>query len=480
MFLKKKYSFSTLLPLVLWTFCQTTADTDVCDSVQPGIYCSCDIMYKETKLSCFIFNLTLLAKNDAWSSISKVENVIALKLQSKLVAKLDYIPIQTLEDLRTLETFTLKEGNLGNLKSYSISGLKILRNLELDNNEITSLQNHAISNLPKLKKLTLSENLLQELLANTLTGLDELQELYLDRNNISRIESCAFCELQNLRELELWGNQITDLTEYTFRGLRYLKRLDLYKNQIRILNDKVFQSMPKLQEIDLKQNLISHISSRAFQELNKLQILYLNGNQLKVLPDEVFKLLPNLRTVELYSNSFNTLQAAVLENMENVKDEHFRLGLKDNPYICDCQLVWVNTYLKVNRSHQFMRDLQEMKCIMDENNSEEEDSKKNVTITEYLKIHNCTKPAKKSKFRVTTTFRSVTKATESVPVELFSSKSKVLPTEDSVYVSDFEDEEDVANEVENSNTSGCVRTAAFNYFINCALLLLIKSTGAIF
>ncbi|XP_035223056.1 leucine-rich repeat neuronal protein 1-like [Stegodyphus dumicola] len=423
--------------LLLWLFTflslilRSRTHTDLCDQVQPPVYCTCDVISRENTATCYI--ISRIQTDDSFWTSFEYSDVVSLNFRSYGDAvHLTFIPSDAVQKMSYLRTLSITEASLGTLKSNAIADLKSLRDLELERNEITGLERDAITRLPKLKKLALSENSLQELLAESLTELLELEQLFLDRNNISRIESCAFCELQNLKELELWGNQITDLTEYTFRGLRYLKRLDLYKNQIQILNDKIFQSMPNLLEIDLKNNLIHYISRTAFAGLDKLQRLMLNSNKIKMLHDEVFKPLSSLRSVDLYNNELELIQVQVVENMANAKEEQFSFTLKENPFKCDCGLLWVKIYMKEVKSPLFLRELKEMQC----SNTEEKNS--TLEIVHLLDLE-CSEISSTTKSRsMVTTSRSSIETTKQVPVQL--QKSNKTSDIDNVYFSDDDDE----------------------------------------
>ncbi|GFT66297.1 retrovirus-related Pol polyprotein from transposon 17.6 [Nephila pilipes] len=430
--------------IFLWISCKAY-EGGICDEPQTSIYCTCDTRYRETSINCFVTS-NMSTYDEVWRSISDVENVITLKLHSMLPMRLNFIPIDSLRHMKTLKSLSIQQGNLGVLEAYAVTDLKELRELVLDGSEITSLEANSIANLPKLKKLSLSENLLQEVLAESLSGLEDLEHLFLDRNNISRVEGCAFCDLQSLKELELWGNQITDLTEYMFRGLRYLKRLDLYKNQIRILNDKIFHSMPKLVEIDLKDNLISHIAPNAFQGLEKLQMLMLNSNKIKMLPDQVFKPLPNLRSVDMYNNELETLQVEVVENMANVKEEHFSFSFKENPINCDCTLQWVKSYLELTKSHQFSRELRDLQCKPDGENQ-------TLQTVHLLKL-DCDKSTITKQKSMMTSSRSVTQPANLVPYEIHGRKNqtkKMTIVTDAPDLQDSEPVEELAEEIESRN-----------------------------
>lgn len=54
----------------------------------------------------------------------------------------------------------------------------------------------------------------------------------------------------------------------------------------------------------------------------------------------------------------------------------------ENPIRCDCRLQWVKTYLHLNKSHQFTRELQDLRCRPDGENQ-------TLQLAHLLKIEPC-------------------------------------------------------------------------------------------
>ena len=78
--------------------------------------------------------------------------------------------------------------------------------LELEHNQLSSIESGAFSGLTNLKFLSLSTNQISSIESGDFSGLTNLKELRLWRNQLSSIESGAFSGLTNLTELVMHQN----------------------------------------------------------------------------------------------------------------------------------------------------------------------------------------------------------------------------------------------------------------------------------
>jgi Leucine-rich repeat (LRR) protein len=163
-------------------------------------------------------------------------------------------------------------------------GLETLQELNLEENDIDSLDELTFRNLSNLRKLWLNNNKLRRIGANTFKGLTNLERLYLHGNRIELIDSNAFVDLSNLKKLLLWRNNLKRIDSKTFKGLTSLELLYINENQI--------------EEID----------SSAFDDLGNVKLLSLHDNKLRRLNAiGCFHALTNkVVLVEIYANRFPT------------------------------------------------------------------------------------------------------------------------------------------------------------------------------
>ena len=73
------------------------------------------------------------------------------------------------------------------LNKSTLHGLEHLQNLQIDNNNISKIEDGAFVLLPYLKHLSLRGNNISTVTSKTLQGLSNLEELYLDENILHRV-----------------------------------------------------------------------------------------------------------------------------------------------------------------------------------------------------------------------------------------------------------------------------------------------------
>ncbi|XP_061446234.1 platelet glycoprotein Ib alpha chain-like [Rhineura floridana] len=181
----------------------------------------------------------------------------------------------------------------------SFQHLSSLVELDLSNNSLGALETGAL--LPTLQQLDLSHNALKSLPA--LQGLPSLRRLALGHNAIAALPEAGFQALGLLQDLELQGNRLQTLTPGAFEGLVGLKDLDL--------SDNLLKSLPR----------------ELLAGLGALEILRLERNQLKNVPDAFFP--EDILFAYLY--------------------------LAENPWACDCGLVYLRDWILENEISMYTR-----------------------------------------------------------------------------------------------------------------------------
>ena len=209
-------------------------------------------------------------------SISSLKNLRKLHLDNNQLSSLP----ESIPSLEKLQVLNLDNNQLSSLPE-SISSLKNLRKLRLGNNQLSSLP-ESISSLQKLRVLNLWKNRLSSL-PESLSSLHNLQGLYLHYNKLSSLpESLAL--LQELRVLSLWNNQLSSLPE-SLSSLKNLRELHLDNNQLSSLPESI-SSLQELQELHLGSNQLSSLPE-SLGSLKNLQKLNLHDNKLSSLPENV-------------------------------------------------------------------------------------------------------------------------------------------------------------------------------------------------
>nr|AGJ51118.1 variable lymphocyte receptor C [Petromyzon marinus] len=151
------------------------------------------------------------------------------------------------------------------------------------------------------------------------TSTDKLE---LQFNQLASIDAKAFHGLRHLTFLSLDNNKLQSLPAGVFDGLSELDRLSLQLNQLKSLPPRVFDSLTQLTLLNLDNNQLQRIPEGAFDKLTNLQTLYLQQNELQSVPDGAFDSLVNLEMLNLDANPWDCECASII---------YFVNWLKKNP-----------------------------------------------------------------------------------------------------------------------------------------------------
>ncbi|KAL6098050.1 nrros [Pungitius sinensis] len=204
--------------------------------------------------------------------------------------QLNYNNIQTLQSnsllgYPSLNTLSLACNRLEKLESNTFQNSKLLENLNLANNNLhigCEESSTALKTLPGLRALDLSENGLEdEMVATLLQNLTSLEYLNLSGNLMKRLDETSFRDLHQLKELDLQKNDMYEI-DAAFDGNPMLQRLNLAFNYLLCLTDF---HMTQLVVLNASHNFIEWFISR--QDLNntfQLETLDLSNNNMLFFP----------------------------------------------------------------------------------------------------------------------------------------------------------------------------------------------------
>lgn len=150
-------------------------------------------------------------------------------------------------------------------------------------------------------------------------GLSDLGELDLNDNQLTSINSGDFQYLSSLKVLTLSNNQISQISNDGFDPLIKLENLFLEKNKVKILNFKI-DALSELYVLRFGVNQIEILPGHFFKNNTKLQYLFLSKNNIQIVPHEIFDGLPLLQYVDLHDNKC----------ISGTYNENQFMGLKDD------------------------------------------------------------------------------------------------------------------------------------------------------
>ena len=175
-----------------------------------------------------------------------------------------------------LSSVAFDENRLSKTPTDIMSNLLNLRNFTLAHNSIRKLQ--ALQS-QSVDILNLTGNSISDIVDGAFNGTPQVRELYLDQNQLSRIRLLMFYGLSFLNRLDLSDNLISTIDNRSFESLRYLTHLSLRGNQLTSIERETFIGLTSINLLDLSANrLVSHVTQGL--RLSPLQDLILDDNDI--------------------------------------------------------------------------------------------------------------------------------------------------------------------------------------------------------
>ncbi|XP_053604802.1 toll-like receptor 6 [Plodia interpunctella] len=287
---------------------------------------------REQNLSVRVCNLVIEILDISYNDLIVVTDNSLSKLRSLSKLMLQNNAISTLEDgafagLLNLQVLNLSSNFMNSLPPDIFSDTKFLTEIHLSNNTINILHPGLFEGLEQLQILDLSHNELTSQWVNkgTFVGLLRMVILNISYNKLSRIERHTFQSLYSLQKLNLEHNEITSIDEHAFEELRNLHSLTLSYNYLVHLQSELYTDLHVLHELFIDNNKIKHIDDNAFDNMTTVEDLGLNDNFLSSIPTSIHK-LRSLKSLDIGNNNISHL------NRENFRglSELFGLRLVDN------------------------------------------------------------------------------------------------------------------------------------------------------
>ncbi|XP_050031551.2 uncharacterized protein [Dermacentor andersoni] len=170
-----------------------------------------------------------------------------------------------------------------NLTSFELSALaksaKLLSELSLYGNQLTSIDYKGIANFEKLRVLNLANNNLGNVPAFAFKN-PSLETLVMNENPITSIGAFAFRNLPKLKNLQLRSIRVKRLAAYSFAIPRHHPNLQILLNagQLESIEEKAFYRVAPL-TLRLTLNKLRDFSRPVFQPLMEAMTLNAERNQ---------------------------------------------------------------------------------------------------------------------------------------------------------------------------------------------------------
>ncbi|XP_048338605.1 leucine-rich repeat-containing protein 24 isoform X3 [Sphaerodactylus townsendi] len=168
------------------------------------------------------------------------------------------------------------------------------------------------------------------------------QTVFLQDNSITQIHHQDLATLSGLQYLYMQNNTISALEPGAFRSQDRLVELALNGNRIHLINSSIFKGLEHLRVLYLAGNQITHLPDFTFCDLERLQELHLQENSIEVLEDQALAGLSSLALLDLSKNNLRTISRMALRPLISLQV----LRLTDNPWRCDCSLLWLSNWIK--------------------------------------------------------------------------------------------------------------------------------------
>ena len=249
-------------------------------------------------------------------NLESFSNVVSLKLRNNsLVSAGDFFQRMTLKNLEEIDlSFNRLSNCLGNILNIGIPKIALLN---LRGNNIHKVTEEDLKKIRNLKTLDLSANNIAE---------------WTFQSNFDYFSKSS----SNLEVFDISGNKISEFLDSAFVFANSLRRLNASYNSLTKLHERTFDTLSNLRVLDLSHNKLDTLPLKVFSKLGSLSYLYLSENALTSLPDAV----PILNWFDVSFNNINTIE----ETLNHMIYPHEVILLGGNPFICDCNILWLKEF----------------------------------------------------------------------------------------------------------------------------------------
>lgn len=181
-----------------------------------------------------------------------------------------------------------------------------IKELDLSNNLLDTLNWAAFTNLGRLETVHLNGNQIEQVIG-PIAPHSKLTQIYLSKNRIHKI-SKIFGKIEEslLKLIDLSDNNIPTLYRNDFIQLTNLEILDLSNSHVAQIELDAFAPLNQLTHLDLSKNELVTVNFDMFlPAMQHLSVFKLNGNELSELTNHIDQLFPRLTELAISENQFN-------------------------------------------------------------------------------------------------------------------------------------------------------------------------------
>ncbi|CAG2215563.1 unnamed protein product [Mytilus edulis] len=234
------------------------------------------------------------------------------------------------------------------------SFLPDLRNLELNSNNIGDIGKHSLLCLPRVEVLNLDGIHIGKIRDNIFASMKMLNTVKLSNiGNLKRIESFAFNSsslISLIMEQTYFHFDRSGFNPQTiFASTPNLEFLSLSHNYFpkdEMIVYSMFSPLVRLKKLILASTRITILPRYVFSKFKSLRVLSLDANKITAWNNgaDIFQNMTSLKRLILSNNQIDTVnESSFPPNMLRSVDG---IDLSNNPYTCDCNLLWFSDMLK--------------------------------------------------------------------------------------------------------------------------------------
>ena len=303
--------------------------------------------------------------NYLWFIDLKQNNLIGI--DGKVFPNLSHLNRLDASDIRTaiinynglhrLTILNIDHNNLREVPNFcSENGSSLahhLRELHIVNNRVQVLKTNDFQCAVRIRRLCIWKNPLREIQNNVFAPLNRLSSLTIipSRHTLKHIQSYAF-NASSLKSLSLsdahfkFRHQTFD-PDNIFHFCPWLHTLILSYNSVPSDSEtaiRMFGTLRRLKKLVLFAVGWNALPGDLFHRLVSLKSLELGNNNIYSLSlNNPFKYMKALAFLGLRGNNLNTFHTSTLP--DNIVNELKTINLANNPYICNCDLIWFIKWL---------------------------------------------------------------------------------------------------------------------------------------